>query len=83
MRPNFAKLADSLRSVGVTEIEISELRAAMHEDEIAVVRYQGLGPRVADWISSMVDRASTGSWPISVHAGGTFLAEVISNFYGR
>lgn len=82
MKADFAALADSLRSVGVTEVEILELRAAMHEDDIAVVRYQSFGPRVAEWIDGMVDRASTGSWPMSPDTGGAFLAQVMANHYG-
>jgi hypothetical protein len=78
----FTVLAATLRSAGVTELEIIELRKAMREDQKDVLKYRTVGPRVAEWIGQMVGRAATGSWQISPHAGGTFLADEISSYYG-
>lgn len=79
---DFEFLADSLRSAGVTDLEIASLQVAMREDAPSVARERTVGPRVAEWIGEMVSRASRGSWQIAPHAGGRFLADVISTFYG-
>lgn len=82
MFSDFAAVADTLRHAGVSDREIAELLVAMALDRPSVTQYGIVGPRVAEWIGLMVERAARGAWQIRPHVGGTLLADVICDFYG-
>ena len=82
MTHDFPTLVDTLKSVGITEQELVELRRAMNEDASHVERHRTIGPKVAQWISLLVHRASTESWPLAPEAAGELLATEISGYYG-
>lgn len=82
MTHDFATLIDTLKSVGVTEQELVELRRAMNDDASHVERLRTVGPKVGKWISVLIHRASTDSWEISPEAASELLMTEISGYYG-
>ncbi|RKP56634.1 hypothetical protein [Pararobbsia silviterrae] len=82
MTHDFATLVDTLKSVGVTEQELIELRRAMNDDASHVERHRTIGPKVAGWIGTLIHRASTESWEVSPEAASELLTTEIGGYYG-
>lgn len=78
---NFDSLASVLRGNNVAESDIQSLKDAIQHDPApnAPNRY---GQGVSGWISSMMGKAASGSWDISLAVAGTLLGDAISKFYG-
>lgn len=76
-------LVRHLDSLGVGSTDLEELKAAIVDDSISTsLEQKSLGPRVRSWIGTMVAKAGTASWQVSLEAAGNLLATAISKFYG-
>lgn len=78
---NFASLAAALEEHGVSEGDISELKDAL-DAEPSRPSPTSFGPRVATWISKMIQKAASGVWQIGVGAAGGLLSDAIGKYYG-
>jgi hypothetical protein len=78
---DFSSLERVLRSKGVPQEDIAELRSAV-DSEPSPTAQDKFGPRVSAWIAKMVGKAAEGSWNISLGAAGNLLAQAISKYYG-
>lgn len=78
---NFFTLERVLLEKGVSNEDISELRTALDADPTPT-EPEKFGPKVSKWISTMVGKASTGAWNISLSTAGSLLAQVIGKYYG-
>ena len=79
---DFESLSAFLKSAGVPEVELNELKEAIGEDaDTATVK--GFGKSVASWIGKMSGKAADGSWQIALGAAGSLLADALKAFYGH
>lgn len=78
---DFDSLSRVLRDNGISAEELAELKAALISDDEPRVN-TGFGPKVAYWISRMIQKSAEGSWNISLGTAGNLLAQVIAKFYG-
>jgi len=78
---DFESLRQFLKSEGVEDGEIKELKKAIEEDG-AKLEGGNFGERVGAWIGRMVGKAATGASQIGVHAAGHLLAMAIGKYYG-
>ena len=74
-------LFHQLRQHGVSEEDVDVLASAI-EAEPKKPHDGRFGPRVAEWLASMVGKAATGVWEIGVGAAGNFLASALAQYYG-
>lgn len=79
---NFPSLESFLRQHGVNQNDIADLSAAL-QAEPARPSATAFGPRVAQWISRMVQKAASGTWQIGIGAAGELLADAIAKYYGQ
>ncbi len=77
---DFESVRMVLAERGVAADDLVELESALTAEPTADSKR--FGPRVAGWIASMVGKAASGGWDISVATAGALLAEVISKYYG-
>ena len=78
---DFDSLAKYLAENNVSFSDIQNLKNAIEVDPTPTEPNK-LGEKVSGWIGSMVGKAASGSWDISVATAGTLLAESIAKFYG-
>lgn len=78
---DFESVRRVLQDNGVAEEDIEELKNALAADQPPQSPGQ-FGPKVSDWIASMIKKASEGTWGIGIAAGGNLLAQILSKFYG-
>lgn len=80
---DFTALADFLKSNKVSEPDISALKVALDADtttpEVAAKR---LGPRVKEWLSSMLSKAVDTAWQIEIGVAGGLLTSALQKYYG-
>ncbi|MCD1597484.1 hypothetical protein [Rheinheimera aquimaris] len=83
VKNDFESLQKSLLKNGVSEAEITELRAAINADAGSEELAKGnFGSKVSAWIGNMVSKAATTAWDINIGAAGSLLATAIGKFYG-
>ena len=78
---NFDSVHCVLKSNGVSEEDIAELKKTLDEDDQPQSRNQ-FGPKVASWISGMMKKAAEGTWNIGIAAAGNLLSKTLSQYYG-
>ena len=78
---DFSSLEVVLRENSIANEDIAELKEAI-ETEPTRPSASSFGPRVAAWISKMIEKAASGVWQIGVGAAGNLLAEAIGKYYG-
>lgn len=75
-----SQLVSSLREIGVDEVDINELVAAVQND--GEIEGKTFGKSVSQWIGKMVNKAAEGVWNVGVGAAGQFLATALGKYYG-
>lgn len=80
---DFASLSAALRKQLVPDADIADLESAIlgdagTEDQEA----KELGPRVRQWIGSMVTKAGSAAWGVGIGAAGNILGAALAAFYG-
>jgi len=82
-RGDFAGLAKAFKDSGVSEVDVSELKAAVDDDDPdAVVETKQFGPKVRGWMGKMSEKAISGAWSVGIAAGGKLLADALGSYYG-
>ena len=79
---DFESLATFLRGKNVADSEISELKAAIHEDGDTPHDRKQLGPKVKEWMKGMFQKAVDASWQIELGVASSVLATALSRYYG-
>lgn len=80
---DFNSLAEALKKAGVDDVDVSDLKTAIDEDDTtAVVRDKQFGPKVKAWMTNMAGKAINGGWSIGIAAGGKLLADALAAHYG-
>lgn len=81
---DFASLAQALRSHGVSDEDLAELRTAIESDatEPEVQQKKQFGTRVREWMGRMASKAGTSSWQVSIGAAANVLGDAIAKYYG-
>lgn len=74
-------LAAYLRSVGVEEAQIVDLKERINQEPTPQGKDK-LGPQVSSWIGEMVGKAASGGWQLAVGTAGSLLAQAICLYYG-
>ncbi len=77
---DFDSLSKFLKSLGVDESDVAELRHAI-EAEPTVMK-TGFGKRVAVWIGGMVAKSAQGLWQVATTTASAVLTQAISQYYG-
>jgi hypothetical protein len=82
VRDDFQSLREHLKEHGISEPDIAELKTALTEDSSSKeVQNQTIGPRVKDWLGSMMGKAGTVAWQVSIGAAGSILGAAIDAYY--
>ncbi|WP_175787123.1 hypothetical protein [Burkholderia anthina] len=82
-RGDFAGLAKTFKDSGVSEVDVSELKAAVDDDDPdAVAETKQFGPKVRAWMGKMSEKAISGAWSVGIAAGGKLLADALGSYYG-
>ncbi|WP_318833488.1 AbiTii domain-containing protein [Burkholderia cepacia] len=82
-RGDFAGLAKAFKDSGVSEVDVSELKAAVDDDDPdAVAETKQFGPKVRAWMGKMSEKAISGAWSVGIAAGGKLLADALGSYYG-
>jgi hypothetical protein len=72
-----------LQEHGVSKTDSQDLLVAIEQDAASTeVATKTLGPKVRGWIASMIGKAGTAAWEISMGAAGNILGNAISAYYG-
>jgi hypothetical protein len=83
IRNDLQSLKEHLRASGVSEPDLAELETAITGDSSSSeVKSGALGPRVRSWVGSMMGKAGTTAWQISIGAAGNVLGAAIGAYYG-
>lgn len=83
VKNDFASLAAALRQQRVSEEDIAALHVAISDDARSAVEAQRLGSRVRQWMGSMVAKAGSAAWDVSIGAAGNILGAALTAFYGH
>ena len=78
---DFNALSEALASSGVETQDLAELRKAIEADPTPSDA-NAFGPKVSEWIATMISKAASGSWKVGIGAGGSLLAGAIAKYYG-
>ena len=78
---DFSTLAEYLRSHGVANEDVEELKSAIDTDKKSEPKAT-FGKRVQAWLAKMVGKAASGAWQISTSAASTLLGEALSKYFG-
>ena len=83
VRHDIHSLKQHLQEHGVSEGDISNLETAVAEDSQSPEVGEGsIGPSVRAWIGTMVGKAGTTAWQVSIGAAGNILGSAIAAYYG-
>nr|WP_249172240.1 hypothetical protein [Burkholderia vietnamiensis] len=77
-------LSAALKKAGVADEDVEALKTAITDDSLAasLVEKDRFGPKVQHWFGSMVGKAASGAWTISLSAAGSVLAAALNAHYG-
>ena len=78
---DFDALSEALASSGVETQDLEELRKAIEADP-KPSEANAFGPKVSEWVATMIGKAASGSWKVGIGAGGSLLAGAIAKYYG-
>lgn len=83
VRRDLESLLSTLREQGVSAEDLSALQTAIADDESSEdVRKGELGPRVKNWIGTMIGKAGSATWEVSMGAAGNLLGSALGSYYG-
>lgn len=82
VKNDFASLAVALRQQRVPEEDIVTLQGAISDDANSPAQAQGLGPRVRQWIGSMVAKAGSAAWEVGIGTASNILGAALAAYYG-
>ncbi len=83
VRHDLDSLLANLKEQGVGEGDLATLRTAIADDKSSEdVRNGKLGPRVRSWVGTMVGKAGSAAWEVSMGAAGNLLASALGSYYG-
>lgn len=77
---DFESLSKFLKSLGVDESDIAELRDAVEAEPTTTKA--GFGRRVAGWIGKMVTKSAQGLWRVATTTASAVLTKAIAQYYG-
>ena len=83
LKGNFELLSKTLKSNGVSDSDISELKEAIEKDSLDIdddKREYGL--EVKKWLQKMLGKAVDTSWQIELGVASSLLAGAINSYYG-
>lgn len=78
---DLASLASALKGWGVDDKDIQLLGEAIQSDGERT-RQDGFGPKVREWMGTMVQKAISGAWKIALEIAALALSRAISSYYG-
>jgi AbiTii len=80
---DFTALAAFLKVHKVAESDIGALKAAVREDEATQeIEQRQFGPRVKEWLTSMLGKAIDTAWQVEVGIAGGLLTGALQRYYG-
>ncbi|MDO7500257.1 hypothetical protein Q5X76_06130 [Acinetobacter baumannii] len=80
-RIDLSTLLNTLKSVGIKEIDLDELKLALVNDEEPTQKDK-FGENVSAWYGKMISKAASGSWEIGVAVAANLLTQIINSYYG-
>lgn len=83
LKGNFESLSNTLKSNGVSESDISELKEAIKKDSLVIDDEKRVyGSEVKKWLQKMLAKAVDTSWQIELGVASSLLAGAINSYYG-
>jgi AbiTii len=82
-RGDFEALKSLLQERNVPVVDIEDLRSAIKADDDGEdVKAKRFGPRVRDWMKSMLSKAIDTSWQIEIGIASNLLTDALKAYYG-
>lgn len=78
---DFSTLAEYLRSYGVGDKDVEELKDAINTDK-KVEGTTTFGKRVQTWFAEMVGKAASGTWQVGTSSATTVLGKALAKYFG-
>ena len=78
---DFNRLKQQLTEAGITGEDLESLKEALDTDP-KPTSPSGFGPKVSGWIGTMMTRAASGAWEVTLEAAGKLIPQAISAYYG-
>jgi hypothetical protein len=78
---NFEELSEFLSKQGISKNDLSRLSSALDEDPCPS-QLNKFGEKVSTWIGSLLKKAASGAWNVTLKVGGDILAKAINQYYG-
>jgi len=79
-RGDWESLATYLKSIGIVEADVSDLKDAVREEP--KTSGDGFGKRVASWIGRMTAKSAQGAWNVTTGVASNLLARALAQYYG-
>jgi hypothetical protein len=81
VKGDFEALATHLRSQGLTDNDLASLKLALDQDS-PPSQANVFGPKVSSWVGTMLGKAASGIWNLSVTTAANLLSLALGQFYG-
>lgn len=83
LKSDFESLAKTLKSNGVSDLDISELKKAIEKDApIIDDSKREYGLEVKKWLQKMLGKAVDASWQVELGVASSLLATALNSYYG-
>ena len=83
MMGDFMQLENTLKSHGVSQADIDELKNALQAEPVSsLAEDKQFGPKVGMWMKTMFSKAVDATWQIELGVAAGLLTTVIQKFYG-
>ncbi|WP_437207088.1 hypothetical protein [Planctomicrobium sp. SH664] len=78
---DFNSLKQRLTEAGITAEDLESLKEALNADP-KPTSPSGFGPKVSAWIGTMMTKAASGAWDVTVATAGNLIPAAITAYYG-
>lgn len=82
LKHNKEALAELLRIKGIPSADIKDLLKAIEDDRKVEPDQKNMGPKVTNWLGSMLKKSARGAWKVSSGVATAVLTKAITAYYG-
>ncbi|MEZ5941134.1 MAG: hypothetical protein R3C18_07070 [Planctomycetaceae bacterium] len=78
---DFSSLQQKLTEAGISKQDLEELKTALEADPKPNTSSE-FGPQVSSWIGTMMGKAASGAWKVTLDTAGKLIPTAIAAYYG-
>ena len=78
---NFSSLQQKLTEAGISKEDLEQLKTALEADP-KPSKSSEFGPQVSSWIGTMMGKAASGAWNVTVETAAKLIPTAIAAYYG-